>query len=321
MKKILIHGLIVLVLLLAGCSAESAIPLPPAGATQDPGAVKQALANLKQDALENYSSMFVVQFKGATNWKYELQTRKAGNQHEMSLHIEGVDKARNPGDVRFVTDGVTSWMIGPGTDNECVQFSNNTGMDPTWLYPESLVPAAGMGKLLSAAGEEKLLGRTTQRFGGQGLQSGPWKDAAVGVWKDADSGALMRFLMRASGDDPVFGAGSGKLEAEYAVDGLTAPAIEPVKGCEISVPLPEGATHYVRLPGMASFESAAAFADAARFYQEQLPQQGWEEAEQLTQTANAVVVSYKRGAEEVEIHAEANPKGGSTVKILFIQAK
>ena len=76
---------------------------------------------------------------------------------------------------------------------------------------------------------------------------------------------------------------------------------------------------YVRLPGMASFVTAAGVAEMQNFYQQVLGQEGWVEKEPPAQSDNVVILSYSRGAEEVEIRIEAVPSGGSKVKFIFLQ--
>jgi hypothetical protein len=128
--------------------------------------------------------------------------------------------------------------------------------------------------------------------------------------------------MIASGDDEFFWTGSGSFYTRYTVEGLDAPKIEPVAGCQISVPLPDGAMRFVRLPGMASFDSKARPDEMKAFYQERLPKDGWKEAEPPSQSSKALTLSYQRGAEKVEITIETPASGsGSSVKLIFISDK
>jgi hypothetical protein len=83
--------------------------------------------------------------------------------------------------------------------------------------------------------------------------------------------------------------------------------------------LPEAISMFVRLPGMASFESKSSIEDLVKFFQTTLPGQKWVEKDPPAQATGDTVLSYMRGAEGVEIHIEANPAGGSKVKLLFIQ--
>ena len=92
-----------------------------------------------RDAAASYSAEFHIQFNGVKNWSYLLRTCKSPTLREINLHIEGLENTQNPGDIRMVTDNTTTWMTGEGTDQQCVQFPNGKGMDPTFIYPELLI--------------------------------------------------------------------------------------------------------------------------------------------------------------------------------------
>lgn len=330
MKKLLITFTCLLAILAAGCSsAKSTLTTSDfqgvtasggqaGGPTADP---KAGLVGLNRDNIKSYSSTFVVQFDGPKPWKYHLKTRKSPTLREIGLHIDGITGKNNPGDVRLVSDGATSRMVGAGTDNECVQFPDNQGMDPKWIYPESLVSLQDMAAQLKYVGEDKVSGVDTLHYAASGISAGKWQNASLDVWQEKISKTLLQFTMQATGTDPFFGTGQGKLTANYSVAGLDVAAIEPVKGCEIIVPLPDTAKNFVRLPGMASFESAASIADMQNYYQTKLPAAGWAEKDAPAQASGSVVMSYKRAADEVDIHIEDGSAGGSKVKLIFIKAQ
>ncbi len=300
--------ILVCMLMISSCSLPSKTP------TQD---ANQPVFD--RDAAESYSAEFQIQFSGTKNWSYQLKTRKSTTLREISLHIEGLTGVQNPGDIRMVTDNATTWMIGAGTDQQCVQFPNGQGMDPTYLYPESLVSLKDLSSALKLAGEEQLAGVTTLHFHADGAATGPWKDATIDLWQEKSSGMLRQFTMTASGVDPFFATGSGKLTAGYIAGPLGSAAIDPVAGCEIGVALPEAIGMFVRLPGMASFESKSSIEALVKFFQSSLPDQKWVEKDPPAQAKGGTVLSYQRGTEGVEIHIDANPTGGSAVKLLFIQ--
>ena len=292
--------------LATGCGASSQSENP-----------QDRLTGLTREGFDAYSSTFTVQFDGPTDWVYRLQLRKSASQREYNLHIEGVDRSFNPGDVRMVTDGATTWMSGAGTDNTCVQFPNNTGMDPEFILPETLTPMDQLVSLLKYVKDEPILAKTGEHWNGSGLTIGNWQNASVDVWIEKSGQTLLRWNLQASGDDPFFGAGAGTLKASYEVSDLSAPTIEPVTGCEIAVPLPDSAVKVVRLPGIASFETSASSKDIQTFYQTILPQEDWAEAEPPVQAAGVMALSYRRGAETVLIQIRSIEEGGSKVQLIF----
>lgn len=276
---------------------------------------------IDRDAAASYSAEFNMQFNGAKNWSYQLKTRKSPALREISLHIDGVHGAQNPGDIRMVTDNATTWMIGEGTDQQCVQFPNGQGMDPTYIYPESLVDLKIASSAFKLVGEEQLAGVTVKHFRAMGAAGGPWKDANIDLWQENESGMLRQFSMTATGVDPFFASGPGKLTASYYAGVLGEEPINSIANCEIGVPLPKGISMFVRLPGLASFESKSSIAELVKFFQTNLSEKNWIEKDPPAQAKGGTVLSYQRGEEGVEIHVEANSAGGSAVKLLFMQGQ
>ena len=311
-KKILLLTSAVVLLMLAGCgTATTQVPQ-----VETPAPVEGGTLRYDRDALPTYQSDFQIEFAGAKNWLYALQTRKSTDLRETSLHMEGVENEQNPGDIRLVTDGTTSWMTGEGTDNECVQYPNGAGMDPSFLHPEALITRAQMESALKLVGEESVGGVAMMHYQASGA-AGQWSDALLDVWTERDSGMLLRFKLEGSGNDPFFGGGPGKLTATYTATGLAEAPIAPVEGCELSVPLPGDTRMFVRLPGMASFDTGDLADAVSAFYQTALPQEGWTEKDSPAQADGLIVLSYWRSAEAVEVHIETLT-GGSRVKLLFM---
>jgi len=290
----------------------------PVSTPGEPSAEGQPIYNEEsREQLPVFTTLFTAQFSGSENWQYRLTTRKSTALREQALHIEGIEKARNPGDIRFVTDGTTSWMTGPGTDNECLQFPNGQGYDPDFLTPESFIAAPELAPWLRLTGEESIAGYSAAHYTGKEPGLGEWKNVKADLWLDLESGALLRYELAAEGADTVFSSGYGKLALRYQVENFTEPVIEPVGGCEPRVPLPESAVNYVRLPGLVSFESPAGPEEIANFYEQTLPQEGWNESEPPMEEEGKLVLSFTREAEGIEISLQAQPAGGIQVQVLF----
>ena len=213
-KNYLLLTLSIVLLALTGCSAAGS--QTPAADSVEPSQAGEL--RLNHDALPSYQSDFNITFTGSKTWTYALKTRKTTAIRETSLHIVGIDGAQNPGDIRLVTDGTTSWMIGAGTDNECVQYPNGAGMDPTFLHPESLISRAQMEGALNLVAEETVGGVAMLHYAANGVEAGQWQNATLDLWTERDSGMLLRFKLEGTGLDPFFGSGSGKVTAVYTAD-------------------------------------------------------------------------------------------------------
>jgi hypothetical protein len=318
--------LIIVILLAAGCSSaapaekEKGGPAAPVVAPASKAPPPQP-DMYDRHAWDSYAALFQIQFNGPVNWTYRLKTRKLAGLSEYDLHIEGISGAQNPGDIRMVTDGETTWMKGPGTDNECIQFPNGAGMDPQYLSPEELFDAKKLNSQVKLLGEEPVNGVSAQHFQQKGGAFGPWKNAEIDIWAEKSSKMLMLFTFKAQGADPFFETGSGEVSAIFATSEAGSQPIALISGCEVPVPLPETVEMYVRLPGMVSFETPTSAADLQRFYQVALPQEEWSENEPVAQGDNATVLSYRRGAEVVQIQILPWSKNGSKVQILFLSGQ
>ncbi len=321
LKSIFLFALLILA---AGCGTSPTSSTDEAGAQQEqpqPNVLVQQppiTATVENpSAARSYSDTFEIRFDGATPWVYQLTTRSAKGLREVKLHMEGLRPQDNPGDIRLVTDGITTWMNGEGTDRNCIQFPAHQGMDPSFIVPESLAPLQSLQNGLGAPVEEEISGKKSLHYSGSGVTLNAWADAHVDGWLDKASGSLIQLSMQANGDDPFFGTGAGKLTAHYEAMDYVEGDIQPVKGCEIPVPLPDKYEAFVRLPEMASFESSRKPEKIVSFYQDALPQAGWAEAESPSQDGETMVLSYARGDEEVDFQVTPRDGGGSRVKLLF----
>jgi len=73
--------------------------------------------------------------------------------------------------------------------------------------------------------------------------------------------------------------------------------------------LPENATKVVKFPGLVSFDSASTAQEMTAFYQSALPLDGWQEADPLELGEDAVLMSYRRGEEVMQINIEVQGSG------------
>jgi len=249
-------------------------------------------------------TQYEMRFDGPAPWLYMLKVHSSPPLRETSLHIEGIDPTLNPGDVRLVSDGTTSWMIGPGTDNQCFQFPSGQGMDPTFLYPADLLPLGELNGKLPFSGTQDVAGKNLKRYSAENLTISNWDISNINAWQNPSSGVLVGLSLQAAGEDPFFATGQGTLKAQFALSEPPGEPIQPVTGCEISLPLPDSASMFVRLPGLASFESTASVAEMTVFYQNWLAQAGWTETTPVEQVDGAVEMSYTNGSEEVTIQIE-----------------
>ena len=198
---------------------------------------------------------------------------------------------------------------GPGTDEECVQFPSDLYLGPVFLTPDDLINPQGLQEPLVSLSAETIAGVETTHYTVRQASLDDWHDLKVDLWLDAATGAALRYDLRAPGPDPLFGAGEGVLSGQFLVNEVGPQVIEPITGCEIGLPLPPDATRLVRLPGLIAFESVATPAEITAFYQAALAEAGWEPLAEPQVGADAVLSSYRRGEQTLEINVETSDAG------------
>ncbi len=294
---------ILLLALTVACSpATSPSPSPPAETVP-------TYTGLGLEALSAYYATFEMSFAGAFDWSYYLETRTDGHAVEYRLHLEGLSAARNPGDVRVVMEDDTTRMRGPGTDDECVQFPSDLDLGPVFLTPDDLINPEGFSEPLVSVGTETVARVETIHYVLRQVSLDDWRGLEVDLWLDETSGAVLRYDLRATGPDPLFDAGDGVLSGRFLLNEVGPQTIEPIAGCESDLPLLPDATRLVRLPGLIAFESAATAADATAFYQVELVKVGWEPLVQPQVGIDAILLSYRRGGQTLEINIETGDEG------------
>ncbi len=298
------------ILLLTACAAGS----PGSGdPTNGEGARYEGL---KLEELGAYHATFLLRFQGDYEWIYRLDTRADGTTVERLLHMEGVRPAQNPGDIRLVSQNGINQMRGPGTEEICVQYPADIDRGPTFLTPDDLLAPASLSGRLEKANTETLEGMTATRYFLRDTSLAGWQNPQVDIWRDAASGAVLRYDLKLEGGDPLFDAGQGELTGLFLVNAVEPQQIEPIAGCEVDLPLMENAYEFVKLPGLLAYRSPSGSQEAVEFYQSNLAALGWEPLGAPEIGVDAVLLSFQRGAETLDIHIE-NRRNGIAIELLM----
>lgn len=303
--------LILIPCLIAACAVPQSAP-----SAAEPPLTYPALG---WEALGSYHARFEMRFEGTTDWRYLLETRADGEKVEYQLHLEGVESASNPGDVRVVVgDGITR-MRGPGTDDECFQFPSDLALAPSFLTPEDVLSPETFWSLLEPVGSETVAGRQALHYTAEATTVGGWRDVEADVWLDETTDDLLRYELRAAGADPLFGGGEGVLSGRFRVNEVGRQEIEPIAGCEIDLPIPADATRLVRLPDLITFESPSPPDQVAVFYLWALPKAGWMPLSDPQSSEEGVSFSYRRGGQVLDVTLVSS--GGLTYVELLSTAR
>lgn len=260
-------------------------------------------------ALGPHAAVFDLSFDSDDSWVYSVRTRTSETAVERSLHIEGVSDARNPGDVRMVAEGGVSRMSGPGTDNECLRFPETMDVNLSFLGPDDVLLPSAFREPLVAIAQEDIAGRASTHYAMLQDELDGWQDVQVGLWIDNETGAVLRYDLAATGWDPFFGAGYGRIEGRYQVESLGPQSIEPIEGCQVDYPLPDQVEGLVKLPGVVAFETPMSVDDVAAFYRSALESAGWRRQGEEERSSGAVVLSYRREAESLDVTIRETARG------------
>jgi hypothetical protein len=270
----------------------------------------------KADDLGAYAATLEINFKGSYTWSYVLKTFFDGELIEYRLEYAGLKPSDDIGGVRMVSDGETSRMIGPGTDNECFLFPSDYDTELSFFNPDDILDPFLANEGLEEIGSDTIADIQADHYAAQNNSLGPWEDVQVDIWLSSSDENTLLYEMGASGSDPLFDAGEGRISINYLVKEIADQTIEPITDCVIPVPLPENVTRLVNFPGLVSFESDSSSREIVAFYQSALPREGWQEASPLEEGKDAVLMTYKRGEGLMQINIELR-SGGVEVEILI----
>jgi len=121
-------------------------------------------------------------------------------------------------------------------------------------------------------------------------------ESAGELWLAADEGYVIRYLLTTVGTADYFGDGlEGTLTWDYELTEANEPVSLDLPGdCPpgmVNAPLLPDASNVVSVPGLLAYQTGASPNEAAAFYQEQIPELGWEIAvEPAVEPAGAVLV-------------------------------
>jgi hypothetical protein len=282
------------------------------------------LGNLKMSLTElgPFRSIFFLTFDGNQDWIYQVETRYDGVLTEYNLHIEGLESSKNPGDIRLVNSYGVNKMIGPGTDNICMQFPDEMPTGALFLSPVDLINPDALIQNWTIQENQLYLGRQTSRYTTAQDYYYGWEDVEVTFNIDSSSGAMLNYIFDATGKDPLYDYGGGKIHGEFSIVEVGPQKITPVEGCEIPIPIPEDAYDIIILPGVYSYKSSVGPIRTDQFLSEELPMRGWvRESGEVNDATREGFLIYSSETQTLTVHVQAiNPEDfseGYLIRLYF----
>jgi hypothetical protein len=130
------------------------------------------------------------------------------------------------------------------------------------------------------------------------------------LWVASDGEYIVKYVLTSIGNADFFGEGvEGTLSFDYELSDINLP-IEIIlpEDCPpglVNTPMLQDASNVENFPGLQTYDSSASIADAAAFYEAQLPPLGWTaQGDPLISDTTAVLL-YTKGEQAMVINIEA----------------
>lgn len=253
-----------------------------------PANLGQLKMNLNQ--LGPFHARFVLEFEGQKPWVYQVDTRSDGTNIEYQLSVQGLDEKLDLGDVRLVNSFGHNFMSGSGTGDICFQFPDSFETETLFLGPTEFIHLSELSSLPEESGRETILGREATHYTSPPEFHRGWQDVSVAFWFDSQTEAVLKYEFFASGNDPLYYQGQGKLHGVFEVLEIGPQQIQAIPNCVIDFPIPDGAADLIRFPGLIAFNTTLHPAALDEFYTRALGRDGWarEEPQSNPQTQDQV---------------------------------
>lgn len=145
------------------------------------------------------------------------------------------------------------------------------------------------------------------------------------LWVASEGGYLIKYVLTRKAKADYFGEGvEGTLTLDYELTDINIPAVITLPDdCPpgfVDAPLLPDASTTTNIPGVLAFDTSSTIAEAAAFYQQNIPDLGWEAQEEPSVTDAIAILNYKKGDKVMFIIIK--PSDASTeVRIMVSKAQ
>ena len=143
------------------------------------------------------------------------------------------------------------------------------------------------------------------------------------MWVASDGGYILKYLLTTKGNADYFGEGiEGTLTWDYELTDVNGPLTFALPAdCPagmVNAPLLPDASNVLKMPSVLTYDTASSPADAAAFYQQQIPDLGWKLVGEPTITDAAKLLGFTQGDQEMSVVITA---GDGVTKVLIVLEK
>ena len=141
------------------------------------------------------------------------------------------------------------------------------------------------------------------------------------MWVASEAGYIVKYLLTTIGNEDYFGEGiDGTLTWDYELTDINVPiTFELPEDCPagmVDAPLLPDASDVLNMPSILAYDTASSLSDAAAFYQEQIPNFGWELLGDPTISDTTEVLTYMQANQTMTVIIMAGDTG-TNVQILL----
>jgi hypothetical protein len=274
--------------------------------------------------LASYTATLRLSFDGtqagkAQQWSKTYVMLSAHEPVARQLIIEKSGDNSDPDPV-FMAEAAGAAYERRGT-NAC----NATVIDPANSLGKRMEPAGFLAGVIGAqaAGSETVNGVAADHY--------TFDERALGLlgiatstgemWVASKAGYLVKYVLTTKGDANYFGEGIvGTLTLDYELTGVNQPlAIQLPADCPagmVNAPLLPNASNVQNVPGMLTYDTASSLADAAAFYQKQIPDLGWTLLGEPVIAESTALLDYAQADQKMTVIITAGD-GGTKVRIVL----
>jgi hypothetical protein len=137
----------------------------------------------------------------------------------------------------------------------------------------------------------------------------------------SDGGYIVKYLLRTKGNEDYFGEGiEGTLTWDYELTDINQPiAITLPNDCPaglVNAPLLPDASNILNMPGVLTYDTSTSLQEITAFYQQEIPDMGWELVGEPTLTDTTALLDFIQGDQAMAILITTGD-AGTTVHVVL----
>lgn len=285
--------------------------------------VEAGLANLP-----SYKATLIINFDGSrggqsSQWSKTYVMLTTREPHARQLTIEKTGDLSDLDAVIWVEVGEAAYE--KRGENTCIATLIEEGNS----LSDRLEPASFLNGVIGAeeAGNETVndVAADHYTFDESAFGQSDIAQSTGEMWVAAEGGYIVKYVLTTKGDADYFGEGiEGTLTWDYELTDVNQPVTfalpDDCPAGRVDAPLLPDATNILNVPSLLTYDTASTLADAAAFYQEQIPALGWTLLDEPTITETSAMMGFTQADQILTVIITADGTG-TKVQIVLDKAQ